>query len=239
MSRLSYDISSFNNCLESIHVSPVSSMSLTGLVCYLLGSIPFSLLIGKMKGVDLRQHGSGNIGATNVARTLGAKWGLVALFFDAMKGLVAVGLVPMLLVVPGELATHQQVLAAVMAVVGHMYSCWIQFRGGKGVATALGAVSILAPWGTLIACGAFLLSILIKRIISLGSIVAAVTFAVSQLVLYGTGLWTLKTWSLGVFSVLVPALIVFQHRSNISRLLKGEEKELQLRRSKPDDEARV
>ena len=214
-------------------MSPVVSMLLTIVVCYLIGSIPFSLLIAKFAGgVDLQKIGSGNVGATNVARSLGAKWGILALVADATKGLVSVGLVPLVIVVAAEYSMHQLVLAAVFAVLGHMFSIWLKFRGGKGVATALGSVIILAPWATLIAFGCFLLTISMKRIISLGSIVAAISFAVAQLILYQQDLWTAQNISLGLFSVIVPLLIVFQHRSNIGRLLRGEEKELSFDREK-------
>ena len=220
-------------------MSSILSMVLTATLSYLLGSIPFSLLIGRLKGIDLRKHGSGNLGATNVARTLGAKWGACALLADAMKGLAAVSLIPVLITVTSDLSIHQKVLAAVMSVIGHMFSCWIGFRGGKGVATALGAVSILAPWGTLIAFVMFCLTVFVKRIISLGSMVAALTFAIAQLLVYRSELWTSQNWSLGAFSILVPALIIFQHRSNIGRLMKGEEKQLHLGRAKTTEDNAV
>ncbi|TWT55280.1 Glycerol-3-phosphate acyltransferase [Thalassoglobus neptunius] len=217
-------------------MAPSQAFVITAGLAYLIGSIPFSLLIARIFGkIDLRSHGSGNVGATNVARTMSAKWGAFALLLDAGKGMTAVGLIPVLMVMAPEDVIHQKVLAAVMAVVGHMYSCWIRFRGGKGVATALGAVTVLAPQGMLIALVGFILAFLATRIVSLSSIVAAAVFAVAQLLIGQNSLWKANTWSLGVFSVVVPALIIFQHRSNILRLLRGEEQKLQLRKSERQD----
>lgn len=205
-------------------MSPILALVLSGLLAYLLGATPFSLIIARrVGGIDLRQHGSGNVGATNVARTLGKKWGLIALLMDATKGMLAVGLLPYAIPATAVWQTHQLVLCAVLAVIGHMFSFWLKFRGGKGVATALGAVLILSPWGTLYAFVAFLLAFLASRIVSLSSMVAAVTFAVAQLALFGATLWTPAAWSLGAFSIGIPALIIFQHRANIGRLLRGEE----------------
>lgn len=199
----------------------------SALLAYLVGSIPCSLLIARgCGGIDLRKHGSGNVGATNVARIMGARWGAVALALDVLKGVLPVLLVPQLIPLPEGVLVHQRVLAGVLAVLGHMFPVWIGFRGGKGVATALGVVCVLAPWSTLIAFGAFLILFAWKRIVSLASISAAVTFAVAQCVRGGVALWSETAWSLGVFSIAVPLLIVVQHRGNILRLLRGEERPL-------------
>src|SRR5690606_37197450 len=104
---------------------------------------PFSLLIARwFGGIDLRQHGSGNVGATNVARTLGFKWGLLALLLDALKGLLPTWGLPLLLFEGDVSRDHAQVVAGLAAIVGHMFPCWLGFRGGKGVATALGVVAV-------------------------------------------------------------------------------------------------
>lgn len=217
-------------------MSPVVAMLLSALAAYLLGSLPFSLWVAKLGGgIDLRKHGSGNVGATNVARTLGARWGLLALALDIGKGILSVLAVHWMIPVPDEMAVHQRVLLGVMAVVGHMFSPWLKFRGGKGVATALGAVIILAPWPTLFAFLAFFVVFVFTRIVSLCSIVAAITFAAAQLSRQGTELWSQEKWSLGVFSVVVPLLIILRHRANIVRLLKGEEKALSLNRDKSEE----
>ena len=192
---------------------------------YLLGSIPVGYAVARwVRGIDIRQHGSGNVGATNVGRVLGHRWGLLVLGLDALKGALPVALLPRLLLPAGtEGFQHWQVAVGVATVVGHMYPISLGLRGGKGVATALGVVSCLAPQATLIAGGAFLLTFGIWRYVSLGAIVAAVVFALTQFGKYGTQLFSGSQWSLGVFSLVVPGLIILRHRGNIGRLLRGEE----------------
>lgn len=201
---------------------------LVAVFAYLIGSIPFSLLIAKwVKGVDLRTVGSGNIGATNVGRAIGYKWGLLALVCDALKGLVPTLLLPLLAGIERHpLHVHFMVIAGVMAILGHLFPVWLWFKGGKGVATALGVAAILSPGGTLAACVVFILLMVWKRVVSIGSIGAAATFATYQLIQFGTELWTPHQWSLGLFSLLAPVLIIVMHRSNIQRLLRGEEPSL-------------
>ena len=219
-------------------MSPVMLLTVSAIAAYLVGSVPFSLLIAKFfGGVDLREHGSGNVGATNVARTMGAKWGIAALLCDAAKGMVSVGVIPLVISMSAEYQIHQGVLGAILAVLGHMFPVWLKFRGGKGVATALGAVIILAPWITLYAFISFVFVVFATRIISLASMVAAVTFSIAQLTISGKELWTGYAWSLGVFSVAVPLLIIFQHRANIGRLLRGEESKLSLGKKSSSEEA--
>lgn len=201
-------------------------------VGFFLGAIPFSLWLARKVGkIDLRQHGSGNVGATNVARTLGWKWGLIALGLDAVKGALPVALVTWLL--PPNFAdmTHARVLAGLCAVLGHMFSPWLNFKGGKGVATGLGVAAVLAPLATLVAFGIFALTFTIWRIVSLSSMLAAVAFAATELTLFGASLWSSDSWSLGAFSIAVPLLIIVRHRANIVRLWRGEEKRLSPRKT--------
>ena len=208
-------------------MSPIPGLVISSLLAYLIGSIPFSLLIARYAGgIDLRQHGSGNVGATNVARTMGARWGILALLLDASKGMLSVVVIPLVIQLTPDMKMHQAVLGAIFAVLGHMFSIWLGLKGGKGVATALGGVVFLSPWVTLCAFVAFLLTILTTRIMSLSSIIAAVVFAVTQLAIGGRDLWTDQKWSLAGFAISVPLLIIVQHRSNISRILRGEEKKL-------------
>lgn len=187
---------------------------------YLIGSIPFGLLIVRwVKGVDLRTVGSGNIGATNAGRVLGKGGGLGVLLLDALKGLI-----PTLVLARWcDPSATTAVLAGTAAILGHMYPCWLGFRGGKGVATALGVVGVLAPWGTLAAFGAFALTFATTRIVSLGSILAAVVFAVFQGVWLAPEWWSAENRWLTVFSAAVPLLIIVRHRSNLVRLLQGQE----------------
>ena len=195
------------------------------LASYLAGSIPFGLLIGwAVKGVDLRQHGSGNIGATNAGRVLGKNWGLICLGLDALKGLLPVWLLPQLLFDNADPALpHYVVLAGVSTIVGHMFSCWLGFKGGKGVATSLGVVSMLSPLGMLAAAATFTISFMVGRIVSLSSMLAAAAFALYQLATLKPSAFAADSWSQGLFAIAVPLLIVFQHRANVRRLLKGEE----------------
>ena len=195
------------------------------LASYLAGSIPFGLMIGRaVKGIDLRQHGSGNIGATNAGRVLGKKWGLVCLGLDALKGLLPVAFLPWLLFGANEPAlSHLAVLAGVSTIVGHMFSCWLGFRGGKGVATSLGVIAMLSQWGLLAGAIAFFSTFAIWRIVSLSSMFAAIAFGVFQMATLKPSPFASETWSQGLFAIAVPLLILFQHRSNLRRLLKGEE----------------
>lgn len=196
------------------------------LLAYLAGSIPFSLILGRLVGgIDIREHGSKNVGATNVTRLLGWRWGAIALMLDALKGLLPTWFLPRL--IEGSTATpHLAVGCGVAAILGHMFSCWLKFRGGKGVATSLGVVSVLAPWGALAALGTFAVLFAWRRIVSLGSVVAAGVFAIVQMVLLSPRPFSEKIWSLAVFSLAVPLLVIFRHRANIGRLIRGEEKAL-------------
>ncbi len=201
------------------------ALALPLIAAYLVGSIPFGLLVARLvKGVDIRQVGSGNIGATNVARSIGKPWGMAVLILDALKGLLPTLLFPAITLGSSDPnLKHVQVFCGLAAILGHMFPCWLRFRGGKGVATALGVVVVLVPIGSLTAAGVFVLSFAIWRIVSLSSIFAALSFA-------AFGMWNLwptpfstKTWSLAAFSLAIPLLIIARHRTNISRLLRGEE----------------
>lgn len=200
------------------------------LAAYLVGATPFGYLAGRIvRKIDIRQHGSGNIGATNVGRVLGTQWGLLVFILDFCKGLLPVALLPAAFFD----RAHWQVAAGVATVLGHMFPCWLGFRGGKGVATALGVVAWLAPWSTLAAAAIFGLSFVIWKIISLASILGSLGFAVCQIALLWPALFSPQHWSLTAFSILVPALILARHRSNIVRLVRGEEKHYRSGEGKP------
>lgn len=210
-------------------MTPVLSYALSALISYLAGSVPCSLLLARFaKGIDLRQHGSKNVGATNVARTLGWGWGSLALLLDALKGLLPTLLVPQLIVMSPEAAPHQTVLCGLAAVIGHTCPIWLKFKGGKGVATGLGVAAVLAWQATLIAFVVFAIVFAIRRIVSLASILAALAFAIAVLVLSWPEPFASGAWSVTAFAIAVPSLIVLRHASNIGRLWRGEEQPLQV-----------
>ena len=182
------------------------------LLSYLLGSIPNGLwLCRALWHVDLRQHGSHNIGATNAWRTLGKGPGFLVFFLDMLNGLLAVWLGEMLVGTPLVM-----ILCGVLAIVGHSLSLFLRLHGGKGVATGLGVILMLMPKVTVIVFLVWLLLVLATRYVSLGSIVAAALVPVLALVFGYPALYV-------AFGVLAAALIIVRHRSNITRLLNGTE----------------
>ena len=209
------------------------NFAVLALASYFAGSIPFGFIIGKLvKGVDLRKLGSGNIGATNAGRVLGKKWGLICLALDALKGLLPVAFLPSLFFPESSpWLAHAAVLSGVSTIIGHMFPCWLGFRGGKGVATSLGVLSILSPWGLLVAAGLFFSSLACWRIVSLSSMLAAAGFGIFELIRLMPSPFSELTWSQGVFALMVPLLIIVQHRSNIRRLLAGDEPPFSLKSS--------
>jgi len=200
-------------------------------VAYLVGGIPFGYIIGRLvAGIDIRSRGSGNIGATNVGRVLGMKWGVAVLVPDALKGLLPVLAVKLTMrewlgLTEGQaaLVVHAQVLVGLVAILGHMYPCWIGLRGGKGVATALGVAAILGPVATLVSVPVYVLTLLASRLPSLSSLLGALVFAVSQCVVMAREETLQQFWGLTAFSLAVPLLIIYRHRGNIRRILRGEE----------------
>lgn len=191
---------------------------------YLVGSVPFGLLVARVaKGIDIREHGSKNIGATNVTRVLGWKWGALCFVLDVLKGALPVYLPKLMLAANEPNHVHWQVAAGLLAILGHMFSIWLGFHGGKGVATALGVVTMLAPLATAITFGVFIACFAVTRIVSISSILSAVTFAVAQMYFLWPEPFRPGRWSIAIFSLAVPTLIIVKHRSNIGRLLRGEE----------------
>ena len=178
---------------------------------YLLGSIPFSYLVARQRGVDVRTVGSGNVGATNVMRSVGKGAGLVAFVLDAAKGAVAA-----LIAQRSGLGTTVASLAAVSAIVGHMYPVWLGFKGGKGVATGAGAFLPLAPLATGVALVVFAVTLAVTRYVSLGSMLGAISLAAAA----ALGGAPTPVW---VAAASMALLIVAKHRANIERLLAGTE----------------
>jgi len=200
---------------------------LLSVLAYLLGSIPSSVWLGKMiRGIDLRDQGSGNAGTSNAFRVLGWKIGVAVLAIDILKGFLAVSLSGL----QNELAVDSEgwmifrISLGVLAVVGHIFPIFARFRGGKGVATFAGIGLAIHPLATLAALGVYLVFFLIFRISSVGSMAAALSYPIWVMVVFNTGYI-----SLGIFSCLVTFVILITHRSNIKRLLRGEEKMIRRR----------
>jgi len=197
-------------------------------LAYLFGSVPFGVLIATAHGKDLRSIGSGNIGATNVARALGKKWAYVCFVLDCLKGLV-----PMLIakLIIGELtvgALSLWLAVGCAAIMGHIFPIYLRFKGGKGVATSLGVVLGLYPYYTIPGITALVVwaaTVLIWRYISLASITAAVAFPISLIVSIGLlGDWRfLQLWPLIVVALVMGLLVIVRHAENIKRLLEGSE----------------
>jgi len=188
---------------------------------YLIGSIPSGLVIGKLKGIDVREYGSGNIGTTNVLRTLGARYGALVLIADVFKGVIAVLLARYIIGSP-----MSEMAAGFAAVAGHDWSLFLKFKGGRGVATSLGGILPMTMWAPLAAVAGvviFIALIALTRYVSLASIMGSLSAVVAMAVFMGMDR---VPWEYLVYIVVVVALIIFQHRDNISRLLSGTESKL-------------
>jgi glycerol-3-phosphate acyltransferase PlsY len=188
---------------------------------YLIGSIPWGLVVGRLKGIDIREYGSGNIGSTNILRTLGTKFGAIVLIADVLKGVVAVLLARYIIETPtGEMA------AGFAAIAGHDWSLFLKFRGGRGVATSLGALlpmAMPAPLAAVSGLVVFLLIVALTRYVSLGSLLGSVSAVVTMAVFMALDR---VSWEYLVYIVVAVTLIIFQHRDNIKRLASGTEGKL-------------
>lgn len=216
------------------------------IIAYLLGSIPFGVLIAKARGKDLRSIGSGNIGATNVARALGRKWAYLCFLLDVLKGLI-----PMLAIMPFTKPLSSQSYAerivllwlwlavGCAAILGHILPIYLKFKGGKGVATSLGVALGLWPYYTI--CASFAIAIwavvvLIWRYVSLASITASVAFPLLLiLAIILRPSWDfINLWPLLIAATAIPLMVIIRHRENIKRLLAGTESQV-LKAKKPDN----
>ena len=195
---------------------------LTFVLGYLIGSFPTGYVVASARGVDIRSVGSGNIGATNVFRILGRPAGSLVLFVDALKGWLAVViLAPVVYRILGLSPDSQereffQIIAGLAVVLGHNYTCWLKFKGGKGIATSAGVLIALVPWALLIILTVWIITFFLTRYVSLASILASATLPFAT--------W-LTTGSLTLVAVtsLMSVLAIYKHRSNMQRLLSGTE----------------
>jgi acyl phosphate:glycerol-3-phosphate acyltransferase len=194
------------------------------LVGYLFGSFPAGYFAGRLAGVDVRARGSGNIGATNVLRVLGKKWGLPVFAIDAFKGFASVRLAFVLVKYWPDAMPYGEyfaILAAAMSVVGHSFPVWLRFKGGKGVATSAGALVGLMPLAVPLVLLVWVVVFEITRYVSLASVIAAIALPIIVSML---ARWRIvDTSALIYFSIMITLLVLWRHRSNLSRLLKGTE----------------
>ncbi len=208
---------------------------------YLVGSIPTSIIVSKLvKGIDIREHGSGNAGGTNTIRVLGWKYGIFVILFDAFKGAFAVvviarlfgGNLPFSNQTPFDNFTLVQILAGLAAVMGHVWTIFAGFKGGKGIATALGFLVTIVTVDMLIAVAIFFVVVLATKYVSLGSISAAIALPLIIIIrenVFGVdipGYYTILP-----FVILTSALVIYTHRKNIERLLKGKENKIKIKKS--------
>ncbi|HWW01238.1 MAG TPA: glycerol-3-phosphate 1-O-acyltransferase PlsY [Candidatus Acidoferrum sp.] len=209
---------------------PIVGYILTAAAAYLLGSIPTGFLVGKARGIDIRTVGSGNIGATNVFRALGTPAGILVLLVDALKGWLAVAVVATLISQrfwPGAAALAQEwfrVVAGVVAILGHNYTCWLWFKGGKGIATSAGVLAALVPYPLLVILGVWIIVLALTRYVSLASICASLTLPFATWVLVNTTLLVVVTAAMAV-------LAVYKHKANIRRLLNGTESRIDFKKT--------
>ena len=193
------------------------------LVSYLIGSIPSGYIAGRIAGVDIRKVGSGNIGATNVTRALGKKYGYPVFAADFSKGLVSVFIASRiaLRLDTVESTALLEIVAAVCCVLGNAFPVWLGFRGGKGVAVSAGLLFGMMPWAGLIAILVWIATFYLTRYVSLASIIAALTMPLTVLALLHFKRMT--EWSFLYVSICLTAFVILRHRSNISRLFHGTE----------------
>jgi glycerol-3-phosphate acyltransferase PlsY len=220
-------------------------MYLLGLIIvlsYLVGSIPSSIIVSKVaKGIDIREHGSGNAGGTNVMRVLGWKYGLFVMFLDALKGVVVVvfiarlhyGNIPFTNVTPFDDFTLVQIIAGIAAVIGHIWTVFGHFKGGKGIATSLGILIIISTVDMLVAFGVFIIVVALSRYVSLGSIVAAIAVPLTLIVRENVFHADIPNYhTILPFIVALSLIVIFSHRKNIMRLATGSENKISLSRKK-------
>lgn len=194
------------------------------IMAYMLGSIPAAVWIGKrFHNIDVRQHGSGNAGATNVIRVLGWKTGIPVLIIDVAKGCLA-ALLPVFFNLAGHgssLLINLQIIAGVTAIIGHIFPMFAEFRGGKGVATVFGVLLALQPLLTISSIGVFLVVLLITGIVSVSSMSAGIAFPILLFFVFDTPSLVFK-----IFSIFVAIALLVTHHKNIGRLIRGEESKL-------------
>lgn len=216
---------------------PILSYVIVAIAAYLLGSIPTGYLAGRAKGIDIRTVGSGNMGAANVFRTLGKTAGVIVMVVDGLKGYVAcmwlVALfVPTIYGAAGRVINvdqleHTQIVAGISAVLGHNFTCWLKFKGGKGIATSAGVYFALAPLAVSVALGAWIVVFVLSRYVSVASIAAAVALPATVWLTPNSLTLRLVTTALGL-------LAIAKHKGNIERLFNGTERQFGKKSATPE-----
>ena len=210
-------------------------------IAYLIGSVNFSVIISKkMAGFDVREKGSGNAGSTNVLRTVGKKAAIITLICDILKGVVSVLIALLVGVIAGEFANSAIVveIAALAVVIGHTFPVFFGFRGGKGVATSLGVI-LIVNWKIGLICLVFALALMaLTRMVSLGSISASVLFAVLTMFIRDSYIGGIEfDFSFIIFGILLAALVIYNHRSNLKRIINGTENKLNFKKKEEKTES--
>ncbi len=212
------------------------------ILSYLVGSIPTSIIVSKLaKGIDIREHGSGNAGGTNVMRVLGWKHGLLVILLDALKGVLAVvviarlhyGSIPFENATPFDDFTLVQIFAGISAVIGHIWTVFAGFKGGKGIATALGMLLMIVTVDMLVAIGVFIIVVYISKYVSLGSILGAIAVPLTLIVrenIFNVDIPSYNT--LLPFVIALVMLVIFTHRKNVVRLINGNENKVNFKRKR-------
>ena len=212
---------------------PILSYILTALAAYLLGSIPTGYLAGRSKGIDIRTVGSKNMGATNVFRTVGKTIGILVLLVDAFKGWAAVRLVaPWILqaaapTAPDQVQFIDSIIAGIFAILGHNYTCWLKFKGGKGIATTAGVMLALVPMALGIALATWIVLFAAMRYVSVASIAAAAVLP------FATFFTTRHSPTLTAISAVFGGLAIYKHKANIQRLRAGTESRISFKKKEP------
>lgn len=210
--------------------------AIAALLAYLLGSVPTGYLVGRARGVDIRQTGSGNIGATNVLRVLGKPAGIAVLIVDSLKGALACWLIPYVIrqtsFGAGSCKECLELVAAIGVILGHNYTCWLNFKGGKGIATTGGVLLALIPAGCGLAVSVWAITLVITRYVSIASIMAAISL---PFVVWLTG----GSRALIILVAVLGALAIFKHKANIKRLLDGTEPRFRAAKSNSAEKSKV
>ncbi|MCD6176344.1 MAG: glycerol-3-phosphate 1-O-acyltransferase PlsY [Candidatus Cloacimonetes bacterium] len=193
---------------------------------YILGSIPTSYIMGKLiKGIDIRDFGSGNVGATNALRILGTKVGVFTLIIDIGKGFLAVNIARIIIEDPTDLI---MILTGLFAILGHIFTIFLKFKGGKGVATSAGVFIALVPVPIAIALFVFIITVWLSKFVSLGSILAAFTLFISELIINIRNSFT--KIEILIFTFIITLFIIIRHKANIQRLINGNENKISFKK---------